>query len=94
VLPADVLARYYRQRGEEVLYICGADEYGTCTEVRAREEGISPRALCDKYLPLHKEIYNWFNIDFDYFGRTSTPDPVHDLDWIHTEIAQDIFIII
>lgn len=92
VLPADVLARYNRQQGRDVLYICGADEYGTCTEVRAREEGVLPRELCDKYLPLHKEIYEWFNISFDFFGRTSTPDPLHDIDWIHTQIAQDIFI--
>lgn len=90
VLPGDVIARYHRLRGHKVLYVCGADEYGTATEVKAREEGVTPRELCDKYYAKHKEIYDWFNIKFDIWGRTSTPNPRTD-DWFHTKISQDIF---
>lgn len=90
VLPGDVCARYYRSKGLKVLYVCGADEYGTATEVKAREEGVSPRDLCDKYYALHKKIYDWFNIQFDIFGRTSTPNPRTD-DHFHTKISQQIF---
>ena len=56
-----------------VLYICGTDEYGTATETKALEEGVTPQEICTKYFAVHKEIYDWFNIQFDYFGRTSTP---------------------
>ena len=84
VLSADVFARFCRQRGYETLYVCGTDEYGTATETRALEEGITPRELCDRYNKIHNEIYAWFNIAFDKFGRTSTPE--------HTEITQDIFL--
>lgn len=83
VLSADVFARFCRLRGYETLYICGTDEYGTASETRAMQEGISPRELCDKYHEIHKEIYKWFNISFDYFGRTSTEK--------QTEIVQHIF---
>lgn len=83
VLSADVFARFCRLRGYESLYICGTDEYGTATETKALEEGKSPRALCDYYHTIHRDIYRWFNISFDYFGRTSTP--------AHTEIVQSIF---
>ncbi|XP_065883047.1 methionine--tRNA ligase, cytoplasmic-like isoform X2 [Dysidea avara] len=83
VLSADVFSRYCRLRGYNVLYICGTDEYGTATETKAIEEGLTPQQICDKYHALHKNIYDWFNIDFDYFGRTTTPQ--------QTEIAQDIF---
>ncbi len=83
VLSADVFARYCRQKGYETLYICGSDEYGTATETRAREEGVTPRELCDKNHAIHKDIYTWFNIDFDYYGRTSTS--------FQTEIVQDMF---
>ncbi|GHV75720.1 methionine--tRNA ligase [Spirochaetia bacterium] len=83
VLSADAFARFCRLRGYDTLYICGTDEYGTATENRAAEEGISPRELCDRYYAIHAEIYRWFNIGFDKFGRTSTP--------IQTEITQDIF---
>ncbi|MCE5255257.1 MAG: methionine--tRNA ligase [Spirochaetaceae bacterium] len=84
VLSADVFARFCRLRGYETLYICGTDEYGTATETKAQEEGISPRELCDRYHALHEEIYKWFNISFDRFGRTSTPE--------QTEITQSIFL--
>jgi methionyl-tRNA synthetase len=83
VLSADVYARYLRQSAVNVLYVCGTDEYGTATETKAREEGISPRELCDKYHDLHRQIYQWFDIRFDHFGRTSIPQ--------QTEICQEIF---
>ena len=83
VLSADVFARFCRSRGYETLYICGTDEYGTASETRAMQEGVSPRELCDKYHEIHKAIYKWFNISFDYFGRTSTEK--------QTEIVQHIF---
>ena len=83
VLSADVFARFCRLRGYETLYVCGTDEYGTATETRAAEEGISPQDLCSRYFKIHDDIYLWFNIAFDRFGRTSTP--------VHTEVTQDIF---
>ncbi|MDR1176845.1 MAG: methionine--tRNA ligase [Treponema sp.] len=83
VLSADCFARFCRLRSRETLYVCGTDEYGTATETRAAEEGISPRELCDRYHAIHADIYRWFNIAFDKFGRTSTP--------IQTEVTQGIF---
>ena len=83
VLSADVFARFCRLAGYETLYVCGTDEYGTATETKALEEGITPKELCDRYYALHTEIYEWFNIAFDKWGRTSTPQ--------HTEITQHIF---
>jgi methionyl-tRNA synthetase len=83
VLSADVFARFCRSRGYETLYICGTDEYGTASETRALKEGVTPRELCDRYHRIHREIYKWFNISFDYFGRTSTEK--------QTEIVQHIF---
>lgn len=37
------------------------------------EEGLTPREICDKYHAIHADIYRWFNISFDTFGRTTTP---------------------
>ena len=59
LLSADVFARYCRKRGYETLYVCGTDEYGTATETRALAEGISPKALCDRFHDIHVEIYKW-----------------------------------
>ncbi|XP_037108694.1 methionine--tRNA ligase, cytoplasmic isoform X1 [Syngnathus acus] len=83
VLSADVFSRYGRLRGWNVLFVCGTDEYGTATENKAREEGLTPQQICDKYHAIHASIYQWFQIDFDFFGRTTTEK--------QTEIAQNIF---
>lgn len=83
VLSADVFARYARLRGHNAIYVCGTDEYGTATEVKALQEKCTPEEICTKYHNIHKEIYEWFDIDFDIFGRTSTA--------VHTQITQDIF---
>ncbi|KAM5334315.1 methionine--tRNA ligase, cytoplasmic isoform 1-T1 [Glossophaga mutica] len=83
VLSADVFARYSRLRQWNTLYVCGTDEYGTATETKAMEEGLTPQEICDKYHVIHADIYRWFNISFDIFGRTTTPQ--------QTEITQDIF---
>ena len=52
--------------------------------------GIPPRELCNKYHELHKQIYDWFNISFDVFGRTSTDNPKTD-EWTHTKLCHEIF---
>lgn len=83
VLSADVYARHKRLQGHEVLYVCGADEHGTTTEKKAREEGLTPLELCDKYGAKLKEMYDWFDLSFDVWGRTHTD--------AQTEIVQDIF---
>ena len=36
VLSADVIARYYRQNNQDIIFVCGTDEYGTTTEVKAK----------------------------------------------------------
>lgn len=83
VLSADVFSRYCRLRGHNSIYICGTDEYGTATEMKALELGWTCQETCDHYHKIHREIYDWFDCDFDHFGRTTTPK--------QTEIAQGIF---
>ncbi|KAL6057084.1 methionine--tRNA ligase mes1 [Balamuthia mandrillaris] len=83
VLSADVFARYCRLRGYNTIYICGTDEYGTATEIKAMQEGLSEMEICNKYHAMHKQAYEWFGCQFDKFGRTTTES--------QTRIAQDIF---
>ncbi|GAO19489.1 uncharacterized protein UV8b_00414 [Ustilaginoidea virens] len=84
VLSADVYSRFSKLRDRPTLYICGTDEYGTATETKALETGQTPQQLCDEFHQKHKEVYEWFEIGFDYFGRTTTRK--------QTEIVQDIFL--
>ena len=84
VLSADVFARYCRSMGYETFYICATDEYGTATENKARELNLPPEKICDTYHQIHKRVYEFFNISFDYFGRTSFSE--------HKEITQELFL--
>ncbi|KAK8399895.1 hypothetical protein O3P69_002944 [Scylla paramamosain] len=83
VLSSDCFARFCRLRGDNILFVSGTDEYGTATETKAIAEGLTPKQICDKYNAIHSDVYRWFNISFDYFGRTTTEQ--------QTQIAQDIF---
>uniref|UniRef100_A0A0M3IYI7 Methionine--tRNA ligase, cytoplasmic n=1 Tax=Anisakis simplex TaxID=6269 RepID=A0A0M3IYI7_ANISI len=83
VLSADTFSRFCELKGWRHLFICGTDEYGTATEMKALQEGLTPKQICDKYFEIHKSIYEWFNIKFDRFGRTTNPHQI--------ELTQDIF---
>jgi methionyl-tRNA synthetase len=82
-LPADIFARYCRLKGYETLFVGGADENGTPTEVAAIELKVTPKRLTDVFYGVHKMIYDWFEISYDNFSRTSLP--------IHHKTTQDFF---
>jgi len=84
VLSADCYARFQRINGNEVLFVLGTDEYGTTTVNKAKEEGISPQELVDKYFAIHKDIYDWFQTSYDCLGRSTSDE--------NKKIAQDIFL--
>ncbi len=73
MLPADVYSRYLRQRGHDVLYICATDEHGTPAELAAKELGLPVAEFCAQAHDAQKAVYDGFNLAFDYFGRSSSP---------------------
>ncbi|MFJ7151032.1 methionine--tRNA ligase [Streptomyces sp. NPDC100445] len=76
MLPADVYARYLRQRGHDVLYICATDEHGTPAELAAKERGVPVGEFCAQAHDAQKAVYDGFALAFDYFGRSSSPQNV------------------
>ncbi len=74
LLPADVHARFRRQVGDEVLFICGTDEHGTPAELGAAQAGQEPRAYCDEQHVLQADVYRRFGLSFDHFGRSSSAE--------------------
>ncbi|MDG4864117.1 methionine--tRNA ligase [Streptomyces sp. T-3] len=73
MLPADVYARYLRQTGHDVLYICATDEHGTPAELAAKEQGLPVSEFCAQAHDAQKAVYDGFALAFDYFGRSSSP---------------------
>lgn len=83
MLPADVYARFLRQEGETVLFICGTDEHGTPAEIAALEEGLDVAEFCKRQYERQADVYRQFGLSFDYFGRTSSLD--------QRELTQDFY---
>jgi methionyl-tRNA synthetase len=71
LLPADIHARFRRQTGHEVLFLCGTDEHGTPTELAAAAEGVPVEAYCARQHARQADIYRRFGLSFDHFSRTS-----------------------
>ena len=83
-LPGDIFVRYSRLKGDDIVYICGTDEYGVPITISAEKEGKSPQDFVDHFYPIIKDSFEKLGISFDNFSRTSNP--------IHTETAQDFFL--
>jgi len=72
LLPADVHARFLRQQGEEVLFVCGTDDHGTPAELAAEAAGVSVAGFCAAQHEAHAALYARYDLAFDWFGRTSS----------------------
>jgi methionyl-tRNA synthetase len=73
VLSADVVARYYRLKGEETLLVSGSDEHGTPIEVEAIRLGIKPKELTDRNHAKVSELFKRWGISYDNYTRTESP---------------------
>lgn len=82
-LPADIFARYCRSKGYETLFVGGTDENGSTSEIAAEEIGVDIDDFCTKLHEEHKKVYDWFNISYDNFSRTTRP--------IHHKTTQEFF---
>jgi len=84
LLSGDVIARYYRLRGCNVLYVSGTDAHGTRIEFEAQREGITPRELADRNHRKICSILDCFDIRFDNYTTTMTDT--------HHRFVQDIYL--
>ncbi|MFH5772689.1 methionine--tRNA ligase [Paracoccus sp. NGMCC 1.201697] len=71
-LPADLYARYLRQRSHEVMFICATDEHGTPAELAAKKAGKPVAVYCAEMHEVQAEIARNFGLSFDHFGRSSS----------------------
>ena len=82
-VPADIYARYMRLRGEEVIMIGGSDEHGVPITIKARNEGVTPQDIVDRYHSIIKESMKGLGISFDVYSRTTSA--------MHRETASEFF---
>lgn len=84
ILSADVVARYYRLKGDDVVFVSGSDEHGTPIEVEALRLGISPKQLTDQNHKLVVDLFEKWGISFDNYTRTESET--------HKKFVQHLFL--
>jgi methionyl-tRNA synthetase len=82
-VPSDIYTRYLRNAGKDVISICGSDEHGVPITLKARNEGVSPQEIVDRYHAINKKAFEEFGISFDIYSRTSNK--------VHYETASEFF---
>lgn len=75
LLPGDILAKYFRGKGDNVIYVSGSDSHGTPITERAKKENVSPEKIATYY---HEEFVKTFNnLGFEYDEYSSTMTEHH-----------------
>ncbi len=73
LLSADMMTRFLRLLGEDVISVSGSDEHGTPIEVETRRRKIDPRRLTDEAHAYIVEILRRWGIELDNYSRTESP---------------------
>lgn len=79
----DSIARFRRMQGKDVIFLTGTDEHGLKIEQKAKEKGITPKEYVDEIVKVFKNLWNYMNISYDRYIRTT--------DDYHIETVQKIF---
>ena len=82
-VPADIYVRYLRLLHKDVLFIGGSDEHGVPITLKAKNEGVTPQDIVDRYHGIIKQSFEDFGISFDIYSRTTSAT--------HRKIASDFF---
>jgi len=83
IIKADVIARYHRARGDEVIFNTGTDEHGVKIYRTAIEQNKNPQEYVDEYAAKFGELKSLLNVSYTHFIRTSDPD--------HKKAAQEFW---
>jgi len=81
ILSADVVARYYRLKGDDVVYVTGSDEHGTPIEIEAVRLNVPPKQLTDRNHAYVSSLFARWGIAFSNYTRTENP--------VHKEFVQN-----
>ncbi len=82
-VPSDIYVRYLRARGRDVKWVCGSDEHGVPITIKAKNEGVTPQQIVDRYHKMIGDSFARLGISFDIYSRTTSPT--------HAVTASDFF---
>lgn len=83
LISGDILARYHRLKGDNVLYVSGTDCHGTPITERARRENREPQDISEYYHNEFVKTFEAINFSYDLYSKTESK--------YHAEKVQEIF---
>lgn len=91
-LPGDCYARFQRLKKNDVLYICGSDEYGIAITLSAELAGRSPKDHVEIFHKMNRELFQKMNFSFDHYSRTTWPGHVEPVQQFFKDLAANGYI--
>ena len=92
LLPGDVIARYYRKKGVEVIFDSGTDCHGTPITLRARKENVTAESIASKYHEEFKENFEKLDFSYDIYNKTMDDFHKEEVKKYFLEIMQNGYI--
>ncbi len=92
LLPGDVIARYFRLKGEQVSYVSGSDCHGTPVTIRAKKENLSPFEVSEKYHQEFREGFDYLGFSYDYYGKTSSEGHKDFVKAFHSKLYESDYV--
>ena len=93
IIEADVVARYHRLLGEEVIFNTGTDEHGQKIYQKALEAGVEPQAYVDVYAEKFDRLKNALALSYTHFIRTTNAHHISAAQefWKRCEANGDVY---
>jgi len=84
LLPADIVARFHRLRGDDVLMVSGSDCYGTPITVEADKKGLKPEEVVEMYHAKDLELFQLYRLSYNLYTKTTTEQ--------HKKVVHEVFL--
>ncbi|WEJ63583.1 methionine--tRNA ligase [Thiomicrorhabdus lithotrophica] len=85
-IQTDIWSRFQKMRGHQCTYVCADDAHGTPIMLRAQAEGITPEELIAKSSEEHQADFAGFNIQFDHYHSTNSPENKYFAEYIYNQL--------
>lgn len=73
-IQTDIYVRFLKIKGERAIYVCADDTHGAPIEINAQKLGITPEELISKMYEEHTRDFKKFQIEFDSYHSTNSPE--------------------
>ncbi|TET64659.1 methionine--tRNA ligase, partial [Candidatus Bathyarchaeota archaeon] len=91
-LPADILTRFFKLRGNDVAFVCATDDFGTPILIEAEKEGKSPEEFVSYWYKADRKDFEDLGISFDIFHQTSSKENIQFTQYFFKKLYEKGFI--